>query len=166
MKKFFAILALALVAFVACTPNDEPNNEPNNGGGTIAATDLDGQWHIVEWNNEKPAFDVYLSFDKGSFDIYQQVYSLYYVNYDGTYSVNGAILSGTYSYGSKWACDYDFEVKELELEKEGKTYKAKCLILNSRESSSIKSVYEACKIPQSIIDEASKTRACEFTPFL
>ena len=162
MKKFFAVLAFALVAFVACTPNDTPEPGVNLG----VPTDVDGQWHLVEWNGETPEFDVYINFDKGNFDIYQQVYSLYYVNYNGTYSVADTILSGTYSDGTKWACGYNFTIEKREFTNDDKTYEANALILKSREANKIESVYESCKIPQAIIDEASETRAAEFTPFL
>ena len=159
MKKFFAILALALVAFVACTPKEE-------GGVKGPVFVVNGEWHLVEWNGEAPEFQVYIKFNEGNFDIYQQVYSLYYVNYNGTYSVTDRTLSGLYADGSKWACGYNFSIEKREFKNGDKTYKANALILKSREPNSIESVYESCKIPQAIIDEASETRACEFTPFL
>lgn len=148
MKKFFAIFAVALLALVSC---DMANNENPAGG---SSSGIDGQWHIVEWNDEAPEFDVYINFEKGEFDIYQQVYSLYYELFEGSYSINDDILTGSYTDGSKWACGYKFEV-------EGST-----LTLYSQEDTSIKSVYEKCEIPQSVIDEASVTRASEATPLL
>lgn len=159
MKKFFAILAIAFVAFAACQPQEQ-------GGVKGPVSVVNGEWHLVEWGGEAPAFDVYIKFKDGNFEIYQQVYSLNYVNYNGTYSVTDSTLSGVYTSGSKWACDYDFSVEKREFTKDDKTYKANALVLTSCEKSSIKSIYEESKIPQSIIDEASETRACEFTPFL
>jgi hypothetical protein len=150
MKKFFAILAIALVAFAACTPN----NEPNNGGGTVGATDLDGQWHIVEWNGESPEFEVYVKFESGSFEIYQQVWSLDYELFKGTYKVNGDIVTGTYEDGSNWASGYKFMVEGNQLS------------MYSQEDKSITSIYEKCEIPAEIITEATTTRSSEVVPFL
>ena len=145
MKKFFAIFAVALLALVGC------NNKENGSGD---ASGLIGQWHIVEWNNETPEFDVYVEFKEGKFNIYQQVYSLYYEHYTGSYNVNGDIISGTYTNGSNWACGYKFEVADKEL------------TLYSQEDTSIVSVYKKCTIPQEVIDEATTTRSSEVVPFL
>lgn len=158
MKKFFAILAIALVAFAACSPKESGVKGP--------LSVVNGQWHLVEWNGETPEFDVYIKFENGNFDIYQQVYSLFYENYNGTYSIIDSTLSGVYTSGSKWACNYNFIIEKREFTNDDKTYEANALVLNSNEKSSIESVYEECVIPQSVIDEASETRACEFTPFL
>lgn len=147
MKKYFAIFAVALLALVGC-------DKPNNGGGTAQSTDLDGQWHIVEWAGEAPEFDVYVEFNKGKFSIYQQVYSLYYEKFDGSYNVADDIITGSYADGSNWACGYKFSVS------------GKQLTMYSQEDTSVKSVYERCEIPQAIIDEATATRAMEATPFL
>ncbi len=144
MKKYFAIFAVALLALVGCEPTLTP-------GGS---SDIDGQWHIVEWNGEAPEFDVYVDFNKGKFDIYQQVYSLYYEHFEGTYKTSGEIITGSYTDGSNWACGYKFEVS------------GKKLTLSSQEDSSIVSVYERCEIPQSVIDEATTTRATDAKPIL
>ena len=143
MKKFFAIFAVALLALVGC-------ERPNSGGS--GSSDIDGQWHIVEWNGEAPVFDVYVDFNNGKFDIYQQVYSLFYEHFEGTYKTSGDIITGSYTDGSNWACGYKFEVS------------GKKLTLSSQEDSSIVSVYERCEIPQAVIDEAQTTRASEIQP--
>ena len=147
MKKFFAIFAVALLALVGC--EQEKGNNPV--GGT---TDIDGQWHLVEWNGEAPEFDVYIDFHNSQFYIYQQVYSLYYECFEGTYNANGDIVTGVYTNGSAWACGYKYEVS------------ANQLTMYSQEDTSITSVYEKCEIPQSVIDEAANTRAAEVVPFL
>jgi hypothetical protein len=36
----------------------------------------------------------------------------------------------------------------------------------SQEDTSVKSIYEKCEIPLSVIEEATTTRAAEATPFL
>ena len=145
MKKLFAIFAVALLAFVGCDKNN--GNRPAGGGA-----DIDGQWQRVEWNGEAPEFNVYINFEKGEFDIYQQVYSLYYELYEGSYTVNGEVLTGSYTDGSNGACGYKFAV-------EGDT-----LTMYSQEDISVTSVYKKCEIPQSVIDEATTTRASEATP--
>ena len=145
MKKLFAIFAVALLAFVGCDKNN--GNRPAGGGA-----DIDGQWQLVEWNGEAPECNVYINFEKGEFDIYQQVYSLYYELYEGSYTVNGEVLTGSYTDGSNWACGYKFAV-------EGDT-----LTMYSQEDISVTSVYKKCEIPQSVIDEATTTRASEVTP--
>ena len=145
MKKLFAIFAVALLAFVGCDKNN--GNRPAGGGA-----DIDGQWCLVEWNGEAPEFNVYINFEKGEFDIYQQVYSLYYEHFEGAYSVSGDIVTGTYADGTNWACGYKFEVAD------GK------LTMYSQEDQSVVSVYEKCEIPQSVIDEASVTRASGVKP--
>ena len=145
MKKYFALFAVVLLAFVGC-------NNKNNG--TSNASDIDGQWHIVEWNNETPEFDVYIEFKAGKFTIYQQVYSVFFEKFEGNYNVNKGVVTGTYTDGSNWACGYKFEVAGSEL------------TLKSQEDTSIVSVYKKCTIPQSVIDEAAKTRASESKPIL
>lgn len=148
MKKYFAIFAVALLALVGC---DKNNDEPKPGD--LSA--LNGQWHLVEWNGEAPEkFDVYVKYKSGKFDIYEQTHSLYYVHSEGTYTINGDIATGIYSTGENWACGYKFSVS-------GDT-----LTMYSQEDISITSVYEKCEIPQSIIDEATTTRASEVKPFL
>lgn len=143
MKKYFAIFAVALLALVGC--------EGLNLGGS-GSSDIDGQWHIVEWNGEAPEFDVYIDFNKGELDIYQQVYTLYYEHFEGTYTTNGNIITGSYADGSSWASGYKYEVDGNNL------------TLYSQEDQSVVSVYERCEIPQSVIDEATTTRASEAKP--
>ena len=145
MKKYFAIFAVVLLALVGC-------NKKNNG--TSNASDIDGQWHIIEWNNETPEFDVYIEFKAGKFNIYQQVYSVFFEKFEGSYNVSNGVVTGTYTDGSNWACGYKFEVAGSEL------------TLKSQEDTSIVSVYKKCTIPQSVIDEAAKTRASESKPLL
>ena len=142
MKKYFAIFAVALLALVGCEPILTP-------GGS---SDIDGQWHIVEWNGEAPEFDVYIDFNNGELDIYQQVYTLYYEHFEGTYTTNDNIITGSYADGSSWASGYKYEVD------------GDSLTLYSQEDQSVVSVYERCEIPQSVIDEATTTRASEAKP--
>ena len=144
MKKYFALFAVVLLAFVGCNKNNGP----------AATSDIDGQWHIVEWNNETPEFDVYIEFKAGKFTIYQQVYSVFFEKFEGNYNVNKGVVTGSYTDGSNWACGYKFEVAGNEL------------TLKSQEDTSIVSVYKKCTIPQSVIDEAAKTRASESKPLL
>ncbi len=144
MKKYFALFAVVLLAFVGCNKNNGP----------ATTSDIDGQWHIVEWNNETPEFDVYIEFKAGKFTIYQQVYSVFFEKFEGNYNVNNGVVTGTYTDGSNWACGYKFEVAGSEL------------TLKSQEDTSIVSVYKKCTIPQSVIDEAAKTRASESKPLL
>lgn len=145
MKKYFAIFAVVLLALVGCNKNNH---------GTSNASDIDGQWHIIEWNNETPEFDVYIEFKAGKFNIYQQVYSIFFEKFEGSYNVSNGVVTGTYADGSNWACGYKFEVAGSEL------------TLKSQEDTSIVSVYKKCTIPQSVIDEAAKTRASESKPLL
>ena len=133
-----------LLALVGCNKNH----------GTSNASDIDGQWHIIEWNNETPEFDVYIEFKAGKFSIYQQVYSVFFEKFEGSYNVSNGVVTGTYTDGSNWACGYKFEVAGSEL------------TLKSQEDTSIVSVYKKCTIPQSVIDEAAKTRASESKPLL
>lgn len=151
MKKFFAIFAMALIALVGCEKKSSGGDKPNNPPVT---TSIDGQWYLVEWNGEAPEFQVYVEYQGGEFDIYQQVYSLYYEHFEGSYVVNGDIVTGSYSDGTNWASGYKFEISD------------KRLIMYSQEDTSVKSIYEKCEIPLSVIEEATTTRAAEATPFL
>ena len=144
MKKYFAIFAVALLALVGC----------KNGRGQSGSTELDGQWHIVEWNGEAPEFDVYIELKDGHFNIYQQVYTLFYEHFEGSYNVNGEIITGSYTDGSNWACGYKFELVENKLK------------LMSQEDKSIVSIYEKCEIPVAVIEEAASTRAADAKPIL
>ena len=146
MKKFLAIFVVALLAFVGCDKNKEKS--------VAGSTDIDGQWHLVEWNGEAPEFEVYVEYKAGEFDIYQQVYSLYYEHFEGDYVINGDVVTGSYNGGSKWACGYKYEVSGNQL------------VMYSQENTSVKSVYEKCEIPQTIVDEATTTRSSEVNPWL
>ena len=55
MKKYFAVFVVALLSLVGC-------DDPLLGGNDGPTGDLEGQWHIVEWNGSEPEFDIYLSF--------------------------------------------------------------------------------------------------------
>ncbi|MBR4028874.1 MAG: hypothetical protein IKJ08_04750 [Alistipes sp.] len=147
MKKYFAVFVVALLSLVGC---DDPLNSGNDG----PTGNLEGQWHIVEWNGTEPEFDVYLSFNDGSFDIYQQVWTLDYQHFYGAYIIKGSIINGQYVDGVDWACGYKFNVS-------GDT-----LTLHSQEDNSVTSVYKSCVIPQDVITEATTTRVEGATPFL
>lgn len=139
-NKIYALTIALLMLMVACGKDDD---------STVSlAKGITKEWKLISVNGVKPEFTVYLRFDSGVFHLYQQLYTLDYIFYDGIYSVNGNVLSGEYFDGSAWKCNYKGEVYS----------NGKKLKLVSKENYSITNIYEACTIPQSVIDEVS-TRA-------
>ena len=139
--KIWSFVVLVLIAMTAC----------DNGGGKKDNSKIVGEWRIESWDNMEPSFDVYIAFNEdGTFDIYQQVYSLDYVMYDGDYTVSGNKLSGVYHDGTPWKCNYIGSVSE-----DGNT-----MTLVSDQLNPVTCVYEACVIPDDVIEEAS-TRSTE-----
>ena len=88
--------------------------------------------------------------------MYQQVYSWDYVLYEGEYTVEGGVLNGTYFDGGNWKTAYTGGVSE-----DGKT-----LTLKSKETTPVTYIYEACSIPEEVLNEATGTRSVEVVPFL
>ena len=145
--KSFKIISLAMMLLVALTGCGEKSGSK--------ATNVAGEWQLVQRNEATPEFNVYIDFNSdGTFEMYQQVWSFDYELYTGKYVITGDVMTGTYADGTNWACGYRINVVDGQL------------YMYSQEDHSVTSVYNTCTIPTEIKAEASATRAMEVVPFL
>jgi hypothetical protein len=151
--KIFKMLSLAAVVLfaVAC----------NNGKGPDAPTvggfeKIENEWKLVSVDGVANDFSVYIKFESGAFALYQQVYTWDYKFYEGEYSVDGGVLSGSYFDGGDWKTSYTGGVSE----------DGKFLTLKSKETTPVTYVYEACIIPEEVMNEATRAASVEVVPFL
>ena len=157
--KIFKMLALAAAVLftVACgNENENPGGTGGNDNKLVGFDAIEKEWKLVSVDGVANDFSVYISFTDGIFFLYQQVYSWDYVLYEGEYTVEGGVLNGTYTDGSSWKTPYTGGVSE----------DGQYLTLKSKEAPPVTYVYEACSIPDEVINEV--TRACveEVVPFL
>ncbi|MBO7199086.1 MAG: hypothetical protein J6V26_03545 [Alistipes sp.] len=151
--KIFKILSLAAVLLLSVACDDKPGGDNSNIGSFEA---IENEWKLVSVDGVAADFTVYIKFESGIFAMYQQVYSWNYVFYDGEYSVDGGVLSGTYFDGGAWKTAYTG----------GVSTDGKSLTLKSQEAAPVTYVYEACTIPENVMEEATATRSIEVVPFL
>lgn len=147
--KMLSLAAVLLLSVVACE---------NRGSGNKVDSfeNIENEWKLVSVNGVANDFSVYIKFEGGIFAMYQQVYTWDYLFFEGEYSIDGNVLSGTYFDGSNWKTSY----------KGGVSADGKTLTLTSQDTNPITCIYEACTIPEDIIEEATATRAIEVVPFL
>lgn len=147
--KMLSLAAVLLLSVVACE---------NRGSGNKVDSfeNIENEWKLVSVNGVANDFSVYIKFEGGIFAMYQQVYTWDYLFFEGEYSIDGNVLSGTYFDGSNWKTSY----------KGGVSADGKTLTLTSQDANPITCIYEACTIPEDIIEEATATRAIEVVPFL
>lgn len=153
--KIFKMLSLAIAVLFAVACNNNNPDDPKVGGFDA----IENEWKLVSVDGVANDFSVYIKFEGGLFAMYQQVYSWNYVFYEGEYSVDGGVLSGTYFDGSDWKTSYTGGVSA-----DGKT-----LTLKSKETTPVTYIYEACTIPEEIIEEALSeefSRSIEVVRFL
>ena len=152
--KIFKMLAMAAALFCAVACGDKPGKPNDPKVGNFDA--IENEWKLVSVDGVANDFSVYISFTDGLFFLYQQVYSWDYVLYEGEYTVEGGVLNGTYFDGGNWKTAYTGGVSE-----DGKT-----LTLKSKETTPVTYIYEACSIPEEVLNEATGTRSVEVVPFL
>ena len=152
--KIFKMLSLAAMLLMSVACGDNPGvNGPSNTGSFNA---IENEWKLVSVDGVVADFSVYIKFESGTFAMYQQVYSWDYVFYEGEYSVSGGVLSGSYFDGGSWKTSYTG----------GVSTDGKSLVLKSKETTPVTYVYEACSIPENVMEEATATRSVEVVPFL
>lgn len=140
-----------LLALVGCKDGkDNPTPSSNNFNG------IENEWKLISVNGVANEFSVYIKFEAGNFAMYQQIYTFEYKFYDGEYKISGGKLTGEYFDAGAWKCGYTGGVSE-----DGKT-----LTLKSDDKSAITCVYEACTIPEEVMEEALSTRSVDVVPFL
>ena len=151
--KIFKMLSLAAVLLfaVACGEKDG-NNGPSVGG----FENIENEWKLVSVDGVANDFSVYIKFQSGIFALYQQVYTWDYQFFEGEYSVDGGVLSGTYFDGGEWKTSYTGGVSD----------DGKFLTLKSKDTTPVTYIYEACTIPEEVMNEATATRSAEVVPFL
>ena len=153
--KIFKMLSLAAAVLfaVACGEKKDNPNGPVNVGGW---DNLEQEWKLVSVDGVANDFSVYIKFESGLFALYQQVYTWDYKFFEGEYSIDGGVLSGTYFEGGDWKTSYTGGVSE----------DGKYLTLKSKEETPVTYLYEACTIPEEIMNEVTATRAESVVPFL
>ena len=149
--KIWSLIALFAMALVGCGGDEE-----GNGDTPIVQTNIYGKWQLATVSGSAPEFDIYIEFTKeGKFNIYQQVWTFTYEHYSGTFNIIGDMIKGTYSDGTAWTGSYKFSVANSKLR------------LTNVENSDEVNVYDACVIPEEVIEEAiTATRAEGVVPFL
>ena len=150
--KIFKMLSLAAVVLFAVACNN--NNGPEQKVGNFDA--IENEWKLVSVDGVANDFSVYIKFDSGVFSLYQQVYTWEYLFYSGEYTVEGGVLNGSYFTGGDWKTAYTGGVSA-----DGNT-----LTLKSKETTPVTYIYEACTIPEEIINEATRANSVEVVPFL
>lgn len=69
--------------------------------------EMEGTWHLTQWRNTTPPFDVYMDIDtQGNIVLYQRIDSRQWEIYDSTATMDGDIIRGTYSDGVAWGASY------------------------------------------------------------
>ncbi len=144
--KIWSLIALFAMVLAGCS-------DDNTDDGPANQVDIYGKWHLVEFCESAPVFDVYVEFTKsGKFNLYQQVWKFTYEHFTGNYTVDGNVVNGTYSDGSQWLASYKASVVD------------NVLILTNKDEVA---KYEACKIPSEVITEATTpVRSESVVPFL
>ena len=141
--KIWSLVMLLAVALTGCKNNKTP--EEKIGG----FESIEKEWKLSTVNGVPADFNIYISFVDGVFALYQQAYTLDFHFYEGEYSISGNTLSGSYFDGTAWKSDYTGGISE-----DGNT-----MTLKSTESTPVTYVYVACQIPDTVIEEATATRA-------
>ena len=151
--KIFKMLSLAAIVLFAVACNNGKTPEGPTVGGF---EDIEKEWKLVSVNGVANDFSVYIKFESGIFVLYQQIYSWDYVAYSGEYSIDNGVLSGSYFDDGDWKTSYTGGVSD----------DGKFLTLKSKETTPVTYVYEACTIPEEIMNEVTATRAESVVPFL
>lgn len=153
--KIFKMLSLAVAVLfaVACGEKNNPSDGPVSVGGW---DNLEQEWKLVSVDGVANDFSVYIKFEGGIFALYQQVYTWDYQFFEGEYSIDGGVLSGTYFDGGEWKTSYTGGVSD----------DGKFLTLKSNDTTPVTYIYEACTIPEEVMNEATATRSAEVVPFL
>jgi hypothetical protein len=150
--KIFKMMALAAVVLFAVACNGKNPDEPKVGG----FENIENEWKLVSVDGVANDFSVYIKFESGVFVLYQQIYSWDYVAYSGEYSIDNGVLSGYYFDDGDWKTSYTGGVSD----------DGTLLTLKSKDSTPVTYVYEACTIPESIVEETTRATSVEVVPFL
>ena len=153
--KIFKMLAMAAAVILAVACGEKPG-KPDGPAAIGGFENIENEWKLVSVDGVANDFIVYISFTDGLFFLYQQIYSWDFVLYEGEYTVEGGVLNGTYLDGGAWKTPYTGGVSE----------DGKFLTLKSKEATPVTYVYEACSIPEEVMDEVTRAAAAEVTPLL
>lgn len=156
--KIFKMLSLAAALLFAVACGEKGGSDPKPNGPSVGNFDtIENEWKLVSVDGVANDFTVYISFTDGLFFLYQQVYSWDFVLYEGEYTIEDGVLNGTYSDGGEWKTPYTGGVSE----------DGKYLTLTSKEATPVTYLYEACSIPEEVINEVTRAASvAEVTPFL
>ena len=152
--KIFKMLSLVAAVLFAVACGEKVNNP--NGPSVGGFENIENEWKLVSVDGVANDFSVYIKFEGGIFALYQQVYTWDYQFFEGEYSIDGGVLSGTYFDGGEWKTSYTGGVSD----------DGKFLTLKSNDTTPVTFIYEACTIPEEVMNEATATRSAEVVPFL
>lgn len=152
--KIFKMLSLVAAVLFAVACGEKVNNP--NGPSVGGFENIENEWKLVSVDGVANDFSVYIKFEGGIFALYQQVYTWDYQFFEGEYSIDGGVLSGTYFDGGEWKTSYTGGVSD----------DGKFLTLKSNDTTPVTYIYEACTIPEEVMNEATATRSAEVVPFL
>ena len=152
MKIFKMLSLVAAVLFAVACGNSKGPDAPTVGG----FENIENEWKLVSVDGVANDFSVYIKFESGIFALYQQVYTWDSQFFEGEYSIDGGVLSGTYFDGGEWKTSYTGGVSD----------DGKFLTLKSNDTTPVTFIYEACTIPEEVMNEATATRSAEVVPFL
>ena len=86
-----------------------PPAPPVSGDADTKA--IAGEWHLTEWRDTAPAFDVYLSISEdGVVTLWQRIESRLWETFYSTVSFDGSIIAGKYTDGVAWAASYSVTI--------------------------------------------------------
>ena len=78
---------------------------------SIAA--LAGVWHLTQWHDVEPSFEVYMDIDaSGSITLYQRIESRYWSVYASSAEITNDVISGVYSDDVVWGTSYEVSVDD------------------------------------------------------
>lgn len=70
-----------------------------------------GVWHLTEWCNITPSFDVYMDINSnGDIELYQRIDSFQWEIFHSTAEIDGDVISGVYSDGVAWGASYHVSI--------------------------------------------------------
>lgn len=139
-KKGLFLLFTAIVLAVVTSCDTAPK---------LVFSDYVGSWKLTSYCDNSVDVDLYIQFKpNNTFVILQRSGSPEYVQYGGVYTEDEETqtLSGKYNDGTKWICDYSYEVTEN-----------KELILTSLTENREVSVYKSANMPTVISSRSANS---------
>ena len=79
----------------------------------LSVAALAGVWHLTQWYDVEPSFEVYMDVDaSGSITLYQRIESRYWSVYASSAEITNDVISGVYSDGVVWGTSYEVSIDD------------------------------------------------------